>query len=61
MEKVRFGDNSPETVNGFVVVRKAEDVKHFGYASRYSQQTATLRDVLGERSSGFNGVWGQNW
>jgi hypothetical protein len=61
MVRIRFGDTSPETLDSYVVVRKAEDVKQLGYRSRYSQQTAYLRSVLGEVSPRFNGVWGQGW
>lgn len=61
MDRIRFGDNTPETMNGFVVVRKAGDIKQYGYKSRYSEQTAFLRGVLGERSPCFNEIWGQGW
>lgn len=63
MSKIRFfGIKTPkeekQALNGFVIIRKAEDIKHYGYKSRYSEQTAFLRDVLGERSPCFNGFWG---
>lgn len=61
MVRRKFGDNSPETLNGFVEVRKAEDVKRFGYRSRYSDQTAFLRSALGERGASFNRVWREEW
>lgn len=61
MEKIRFGDNSPQTLNNFVVVRKAEDIKQYGYMSRYSEQTSILRDALNERSPCFNAAWKENW
>lgn len=61
MTRIKFGDNSPETLRAVVVIKKAEDIKQFGYRSRYSQQTAYLRSVLGEVSPRFNGVWGQGW
>lgn len=59
--KIRFGDDSPETMNALVVVKKAEDIKRYGYGSRYNQQTAYLRDTLGERVPCFNGAWRQSW
>jgi hypothetical protein len=61
MTKIRFGDTSPETLRAFDVTKKAEHIKRFGYASYYSEQRAYLRDVLGERSPGFNRVWGEGW
>lgn len=56
-----IGVDSPETMNGYVIVKKAEDIKRYGYESRYSQQTSGLRDVLNERSPCFNVVWKQGW
>lgn len=61
VERIKFGDNSPATLRAVVVMKKAEDIKRYGYESRYAQQTAYLRDVLGERSPGFNRVWGEAW
>jgi hypothetical protein len=61
MTKIRFGDTSPETLRAFAVTKKAEHIKTFGYTSYYSEQTAYLRDMLGERSPGFNRVWGEGW
>lgn len=61
MVRIKLGDNTPDTMNGFVVVKKAADVKRFGYGSRYSEQTAYLRDVLNERGACFNGAWRQGW
>jgi hypothetical protein len=61
MTKIRLGDTSPETLRAVVVMKKAEHIKMFGYGSRYSEQTAYLRDVLGERSPDFNRAWGEGW
>ena len=57
----KFGDETPKTLNSFVIVRKAEDVKRFGCESRYAEQTIMLREALGERGARFNGVWRQVW
>jgi hypothetical protein len=61
MTRIKFGDTSPETLRAVVVMKKAEDIKMFGYASRYTEQTAYLRDVLGERGALFNRDWGEGW
>jgi hypothetical protein len=61
MVRIIFGDKSTETLRAVVVMKKAEDIKMFGYASRYTEQTAYLRSVLGEFSPVFNGVWRQGW
>ena len=61
VEKMRFGDNSPETLRAVIVMKKAEDIKRYGYESRYTQQTAYLRDVVGERGALFNREWGETW
>jgi hypothetical protein len=49
MTRIKFGDTSPETLRAVVVMKKAAHIKMFGRESRYSEQTAYLRDVLGEQ------------
>lgn len=61
MTRIIFGDKSPETLRAVVVIKKAEDIKMFGYGSRYSEQIAYLRDVLGERGTLYNREWGEGW
>jgi len=62
METIKFFGNKPEVlIEPYVIVRKSEDIKRFGYGSRYSEQTAFLRDRLGERSPQFNNSWRQGW
>lgn len=61
MTRIIFGDKSPETLRAVVVIKKAEHIKMFGYASRYTEQTAYLREVLGERGALYNREWGEAW
>jgi hypothetical protein len=61
MTRIKFGDTSPETLRAVVVMKKAAHIKMFGRESRYSEQTAYLRDVLGEHGALFNRDWGEGW